>query len=594
MKKIAFLLVVFCLISTSVFSVYAEQTITDPAEYLSSNGILTGSNGDLMLDSNFNVEQLMVILARLTGEEDIAKNYKKLTTFTDVPKNKWSQPFISWAQNKGLLAGSGGGKSGYLDTVTAKRLVAFMLRILGYTDVGWNDVFNYGKNLGLLNLLNVSPNDELTRGQMAKIVYNTLGTNIKDGGKLSDKLGLKDVQTTTKTNNSGADLEPSDIADTVGPSVCYIEVSDSSNKPFATGSGFVINKSGIIVTNYHVIDGAYYAKVKFSDGRSLTVDKVLAYDENRDIAILKLSGSNPTEVKLGDSSTIKSGQKILTIGSPEGLENTISDGLISNRERTLGGQKYIQISAPISSGSSGGVLLNYKGEVIGITCAYFVDGQNLNLAIPINDLKPMINTNLNIALSDLVKNNKPIAPKNVRVKVFNCSANIGWDNVSGADGYKIYISSSIDGPYTLIPNGDDPSSLYEWMNYEYSATCSFLISDKQLYFKLKTVKNGVESDYSAPVGISIPLVKYFPKLSDVPLPVGIDYVREIANSENTFVSYFYSDMDVLNYVRYLRSAGFVYRSSEYDEDEFFMERGDTVILFTRLEDDGVQITGEVH
>ncbi len=590
-KVIASLLVVVCLFSTSVFSVYAEQTSTDPAEYLSANGILTGSNGDLMLDSYFTVEQLMVILARLTGEEEIAKNYKKLTTFTDVPKTAWSQPFIAWAQNKGLMAGSGGGKSGYLDTVTAQRLVAFMLRILGYTDIGWNDVFTYGKNLGLLNLVGTSPNDKLTRNQMAKIVYQTLGTNIKNGTKLCDKLGLKDVTASTKSNNSGAELEPSDVADMIGPAVCYIEVNDSNNKPFATGSGFVINKTGTIVTNYHVIDGAYSATVKFTNGSKYPVSSVLAYDKNRDIAILKITGSNLTSVTLGDSSLIKTGQKILTIGSPEGLENTISDGLISNKERTIEGQKYIQISAPISHGSSGGVLLNYKGEVIGITCAYYSGGQNLNLAIPINDLKPFINTNINKSLSELSASNKPGAPQNVRVSVFDCTVNVGWDQISNADGYRIYCSKNINGPYVCVDNDDYGGTLFHWYPKDYSAyyACSF--NDTKEYIKVSAVVNGIESECSQPVVVTIPAPRYFPKMSDVPQPVGTNYYTSMDSDEKDMVAYVYDSLDIESYIYYLESAGFT--EADYSAS-YVLYKGSSAVIIKEYDSGDVYVGGYIR
>ncbi|MDP3057933.1 MAG: trypsin-like peptidase domain-containing protein, partial [bacterium] len=110
----------------------------------------------------------------------------------------------------------------------------------------------------------------------------------------------------------------------------------------------------------------------------------------RDIAILKIAGVGLPTVELGDSSSISNGDTILTIGNPLGLQNTISQGLISSTNRVINGLNFIQISAPISPGSSGGVMVDYFGRVLGVTSASFVSGQNLNLAIPINEVKPII------------------------------------------------------------------------------------------------------------------------------------------------------------------------------------------------------------
>ncbi len=115
-------------------------------------------------------------------------------------------------------------------------------------------------------------------------------------------------------------------------------------------------------------------------------DSLLGSSIVNDIAILKIPGTGFDYLKIGDSAKVVGGQTIYTIGCPLGLENTISAGLISNPERLFDGQTWFQISAPISPGSSGGALINEFGEVIGITTGTFIDGQNLNLAIPIDQI----------------------------------------------------------------------------------------------------------------------------------------------------------------------------------------------------------------
>lgn len=186
-------------------------------------------------------------------------------------------------------------------------------------------------------------------------------------------------------------LEPAEISKLSGSAVVYIEVSDKNNKPLGTGSGFIVNSSGYIVTNYHVIDKAYTARVKLIDGRKFSVVNVIAYDEEKDIAILKVNASGLPAVKLGDSDNIRNGDKIVAIGSPLGFDNTISDGLVSYKNRIIDEMSYIQISAPVSPGSSGGALFNTRAEVIGVISATVVQGQNINLAIPVNLVKAYMN-----------------------------------------------------------------------------------------------------------------------------------------------------------------------------------------------------------
>jgi S1-C subfamily serine protease len=141
-------------------------------------------------------------------------------------------------------------------------------------------------------------------------------------------------------------------------------------KSLATGSGFIVDSSGKIATNLHVIDGAYTAKVKLANRSVYDVSNILAYDLDNDLALLKIAKTELKPVTLGDSDFINTGDIIYAIGNPFGLDNTISDGLISTKTRIIDEMSFIQISAPISEGSSGGIILNEQGETIGITPRY--------------------------------------------------------------------------------------------------------------------------------------------------------------------------------------------------------------------------------
>ncbi len=230
--------------------------------------------------------------------------------------------------------------------------------------------------------------------------------------------------------------EPSEVSKIASPAVVYIEIYNKLGKAMGSGSGFIIDNSGLVVTNYHVIDGAHKAVVKLVDGRVFDVKNVLQSNKARDIAILKIDGKDLPIVLLGDSDKVDNGEKILTIGSPIGLENTISDGLISNKNRVLDKQRYFQISAPISPGSSGGALLNLKAEVIGITTAIFVEGQNLNLAIPINEVKSYITAALNSSST------QPAADGSIT----NSGDNSGYQVIEYDDGEK-YVGEMQNGLY---------------------------------------------------------------------------------------------------------------------------------------------------
>lgn len=173
--------------------------------------------------------------------------------------------------------------------------------------------------------------------------------------------------------------------------IVSIITSDKDSRPLAQGSGFIVSKDGRIVTNYHVIKNASSAIVKLPDGAFYAVAGVIAFDKNRDIAIIKADGKNFRTAILGNSDRVQVGESVVAIGSPLALESTVSNGIVS-AVRNISEQEgsLIQITAPISPGSSGGPLFNMSGEVVGITSAFLSGGESLNFAIPINDAKRLL------------------------------------------------------------------------------------------------------------------------------------------------------------------------------------------------------------
>lgn len=158
---------------------------------------------------------------------------------------------------------------------------------------------------------------------------------------------------------------------------------------YELGSGFVYDTSGKVITNFHVIADLEAIKVTFADGTEKDVVSIGNYDWAYDIAILRLEAGTYDAVPLGSSRNLRMGAKVYAVGYPLVQNLSISDGIISSVINE-DGIEMIQMTAPISPGSSGGALVNKYGEVIGITTATFYGAQNMNLAIPISNVMDMI------------------------------------------------------------------------------------------------------------------------------------------------------------------------------------------------------------
>ena len=173
-----------------------------------------------------------------------------------------------------------------------------------------------------------------------------------------------------------------------GRAVVSIRVYDTAGTQIGLGSGFLV-EGGRVVTNSHVVNGAARAEVFDSDGQLLgTTQYAESLSTTVDLAVLPRMGSIPASIPL--SVYVPSvGERVVVIGAPEGLTNTVSDGIVS-AFRNWEGRRWMQITAPISSGSSGGPVLNSRGEVVGVSVAMLRQGQNLNFAIPASNVRAML------------------------------------------------------------------------------------------------------------------------------------------------------------------------------------------------------------
>lgn len=210
------------------------------------------------------------------------------------------------------------------------------------------------------------PNSTITRAEVAAIIM-----------RMADEGSRLDLALRTS-------LTAEEIARKCEASVFYVEVFDKDGQLAKTGSGFFISDSGLAVTNRHVMVGGSSAKVTTLDGEVHDVTGIYDMERSIDLALIQVRGTGFPCLETADSSALSAGSRIYALGSPLGLQNTLSEGIISAPSRMVDGTEYIQIDAPISSGSSGGALLDTFGRVIGVTTAGFNDGQNMNLCIPIN------------------------------------------------------------------------------------------------------------------------------------------------------------------------------------------------------------------
>ncbi|ODA40474.1 HtrA protease/chaperone protein [Desulfosporosinus sp. BG] len=320
----------------------------------------------------------------------------------------------------------------------------------------------------ILLVNSVSPTN--TKDYYQQRLPNTKNIYVFGGtGVVSDRLiqGLSDL---TQDNYpcSNKILSGREIAKLLKPSIVYIEIFDREGNDLGAASGVIATKDGKIFTNYHVIDGVSSAKATLADGRVLDVTNISGYNPKYDAVVLKVNAHDLQPAKFNFSSSAQIGDKIYTLGNPLGLEDTISDGLISTINRVINGMTFIQISAPISPGSSGGALINEQGEVIGITAAGLADGQNLNFAIPYEDFNVIKDQNLNMSLGS-TPNQHPIPTSSLAKPVdLNVSQTLEVNGFDSNYSAEVTVEQVIRGAQalTMVKNANESNTLPK-SGYEY-------------------------------------------------------------------------------------------------------------------------------
>lgn len=414
-KKVTSVIILLILIFIYIPCSYADSVSeTTAAEALYTLGLFkgTGTNTDgtpiYDLQRPLTRNEAITMLVRLLGKEKEAQSGNWNIPFTDV--DDWAKPYVGYAYDHKLTTGISSTRFGGSLPVTPSQYITFILRALGYssdTDFEWDSAWILSDNLEITKG-EYSNTTVFTRGDAAKVSYNSLKAKFKNSsdtllsslvsnGAVSiesvNAIGLSDV-----LNSASKVLTAEEIYSKCSPAVFIIEVftakSDYPNYPSASGSGFFISSDGIAITCYHVLKDTEFAIVTTLDGNKFSVTNVIFADEEQDIAVIRVnkkslndnSISNFSYLTMKDSTTVNNGSKCYTIGSPLGLQNSISDGIISNNSRVINNKRFIQTTVPISFGSSGGALINAYGEAVGVISAYYAGGQNLNLAIPLDSI----------------------------------------------------------------------------------------------------------------------------------------------------------------------------------------------------------------
>lgn len=272
-----------------------------------------------------------------------------------------------------------------------------------------------------------------------------------------------------------------EIIDASSPAIVVIEAGEAK-----VGTGFILDKDGLIATNLHVIKGESNVRVRlFNDHTEYKATVVAAVDNDRDLALIRITPPKalPT-VRLGNSDAMSAGDKVYAIGNPLGVfDYSITDGLISSKRPVTEEFTLLQISTPISQGSSGGPLFNQFGEVIGVTTAIITQGQLINLAVPSNYLRPMMKSQIRLSLDEFAKATRDDEPVSIHRKIpdhpitiWNGCSEQEMEDVLRSIGDAIAIGAPL---YNRAAQGDSDSGyeacfrVYEGtsLKYEKDAPC---------------------------------------------------------------------------------------------------------------------------
>ena len=371
------------------------------ADTLATLGIVQGTaSGDYALDRPATRVQAAVLLVRLTGSQEEAQADGWSAGFRDVPA--WARDAVMYAVHQGWVSGVNPLTFAPDGPVDAGEWFASLLRVVGYSDKDGSftadEAADFARRIGLTTR---DWSGDLTRGQLFTSAAEALTFPHREDGKtLAEELVEKKPAPRAAASALGLldkTLTARQAADRLMPAVFCLDLyrSDelySRETPTANSSGFFINEDGLAVTNYHSIDGNVHAVATLQNGERYEVERVIYYDQAIDVAVIRVSRTSLTgkttpafkALELVGAGDAHPGDPVYTLGNPLGLGLAVSAGIISAIGRTV--EPYalpcIMSTADISQGSSGGALLNVRGQVIGVTSGAYTYGNSMYLAVP--------------------------------------------------------------------------------------------------------------------------------------------------------------------------------------------------------------------
>lgn len=194
--------------------------------------------------------------------------------------------------------------------------------------------------------------------------------------------------------------------------------------PTGQGSGVIVDASGVFVTNLHVVRGDRTASVKLANGDVYDDVAVVDVDERKDLVLLKIKAFGLVPAMAGNSDHVQTGDRVIVIGSPRGLEQSVSDGLISAVRDSGEGYRLFQTSAAASPGSSGGGMFDEFGELIGIVSSKLANGENINFGIPVNYMRGLQSGQSRMTLAELAEKFPPAVDSDTEVPVTTAAASV--------------------------------------------------------------------------------------------------------------------------------------------------------------------------
>jgi len=412
MRKTNIFLAIIVLLQFFPVIASAQTDYTPQAESLRELGLFLGTSSGFGLDRVGTRAEAAVMTVRLLGKEAEARSGSFSHPFTDVPA--WAEPHVGFLYYHRITTGISSTQFGSNRPATSAQFATFVLRALGYEDSAGD--FTWDKSLDKMVSLGIITRAQATsfaesglRGYFVAISHQSLFAELKGTNtSLLEKLYLYDKAVTLaqmkaasaidtrismysnifgvpKARPEGAALDSEQVFAKVSDAVFKLEVKIMVDTDFTSASGFFLTSDGIAVTSLHAVVLVSSAVVTTADGKTHPVEGILAINYAADLALIKVKGSGFPYLEAGDPGLLRTAQRIYCVGSPYGFDNSISDGLVSNVNRIIEGHSYIQISAPIAPGSSGGALLNEYGQVVGVTSAGSDQG-SVNLAVKITDL----------------------------------------------------------------------------------------------------------------------------------------------------------------------------------------------------------------